>query len=99
MEGRISQMVEALERAADAGQPLLPPTRLGSLKSQVDSMTKQYEVEASANKALEEERQGCAISLIDGGLLDARDNRLTELEEQLERSCKVLGPSLLNMTI
>ena len=86
MEGRISQMVEALERAADAGLTSVTADEVRSLKSQVDSMTKQYEVEASANKALEEERQRLRdIADRLRGLLDARDNRLTELEEQLER--------------
>ena len=46
MEGRISQMVEALERAADAGLTSVTADEVRSLKSQVDSMTKQYEVEA-----------------------------------------------------
>ena len=82
----ISQMVEALERAADAGLTSVTADEVRSLKSQVDSMTKQYEVEASANKALEEERQRLRdIADRLRGLLDARDNRLTELEEQLER--------------
>ena len=86
MEGRISQMVEALERAADAGLTSITADEVRSLKSQVDSMTKQYEVEASANKALEEERQRLRdIADRLRGLLDARDSRLTELEEQLER--------------
>ena len=86
MEGRISQMVEALERAADAGLTSVTADEVRSLKSQVDNMTKQYEVEASANKALEEERQRLRdIADRLRGLLDARDNRLTELEEQLER--------------
>ena len=86
MEGRISQMVEALERAADAGLTSVTADEVRNLKSQVDSMTKQYEVEASANKALEEERQRLRdIADRLRGLLDARDSRLTELEEQLER--------------
>ena len=86
MEGRISQMVEALERAADAGLTSVTADEVRSLKSQVDHMTKQYEVEAAANKALEEERQRLRdIADRLRGLLDARDNRLTELEEQLER--------------
>ena len=86
MEGRVSQMVEALARAADAGLTSVTADEVRSLKSQVDNMTKQYEVEASANKALEEERQRLRdIADRLRGLLDARDNRLTELEEQLER--------------
>ena len=86
MEGRVAQMVEALERAADAGLTSVTADEVRSLKSQVDHMTKQYEVELSANKALEEERQRLRdIADRLRGLLDARDNRLTELEEQLER--------------
>ena len=57
MEGRITQMVEALERAADAGLTSVTADEVRSLKAQLDNMTKQYEVEQSANKALEEERQ------------------------------------------
>ena len=57
-----------------------------SLKSQLDAMTKQFEVEQAANKALEEERQRLRdIADRLRGLLDARDGRLGELEEQLER--------------
>ena len=86
LEGRVSQMVEALERAADAGLTSVTADEVRSLKAQVDNMTKQYEVEAAANKALEEERQRLRdIADRLRGLLDARDNRLTELEEQLER--------------
>ena len=86
MEGRVAQMVEALERAADAGLTSVTADEVRTLKSQVDNMTKQYEVELSANKALEEERQRLRdIADRLRGLLDARDSRLTELEEQLER--------------
>ena len=86
MEGRISQMVDALEKAAEAGLTSVTADEVRSLKSQVDSMTKQYEVENAANKALEEERQRLRdIADRLRGLLDARDNRLAELEEQLER--------------
>jgi chromosome segregation ATPase len=86
MEGRISQMVEALERAAEAGLTSVTADEVRSLKSQLDSMTKQFEVEQAANKALEEERQRLRdIADRLRGLLDARDGRLAELEEQLER--------------
>ena len=96
LEGRMSQMIEALERAADAGLTSVTADEVRSLKSQVDNMTKQYEVEASANKALEEERQRLRdIADRLRGLLDARDNRLTELEEQLERVMQ--GPRSLSL--
>ena len=86
MEGRISQMVEALERAADAGLTSVTAEEVRSLKSKLDTALAQNEAEQAANKALEEERQrlrDIADRLRD--LLDARDGRLGELEEQLER--------------
>ena len=86
MEGRISQMVEALERAAEAGLTSVTADEVRSLKSQLDATAKQFEVEQAANKALEEERQRLRdIADRLRGLLDARDGRLAELEEQLER--------------
>ena len=41
MEGRVAQMVEALERAADAGLTSVTADEVRTLKSQVDNMTKQ----------------------------------------------------------
>ena len=85
-EGRISQMVDALEKAAEAGLTSVTADEVRSLKSQLDSMSKQFEVEQAANKALEEERQRLRdIADRLRGLLDARDGRLGELAEQLER--------------
>ena len=56
------------------------------LKNQVDEKKRQLEVEKAAAEALEEERQRLRdIADRLRGLLDARDRRLGELEEQLER--------------
>ncbi len=86
MEGRISQMVEALERAAEAGLTSVTADEVRSLKSQLDDAIGKVEVETAANTALEEERQRLRdIADRLRGLLDARDSRLGELEEQLER--------------
>lgn len=86
MEGRISQMVEALERAAEAGLTSVTADEVRSLKSQLDDAIGKVEVETAANTALEEERQRLRdIADRLRGLLDARDSRLEELEEQLER--------------
>ena len=86
LEGRISQMVEALERAAEAGLTSVTAEEVRSLKSKLDAALMQNEAEQSANKALEEERQRLRdIADRLRGLLDARDGRLGELEEQLER--------------
>jgi uncharacterized protein YoxC len=86
LEGRIGQMVEALERAAEAGLTSVTAEEVRSLKSKLDAALMQNEAEQSANKALEEERQRLRdIADRLRGLLDARDGRLGELEEQLER--------------
>ena len=86
MEGRISQMVEALERAADAGLTSVTAEEVRLLKQQVDERQRQLDVEKAAAEALEEERQRLRdIADRLRGLLDARDRRLAELEEQLER--------------
>ena len=86
MEGRMSQMVEALERAADAGLTSVTADEVRLLKSQADSLSADLDAEKAANDALEEERQRLRdIADRLRGLLDARDKRLGELEEQIER--------------
>ena len=86
MEGRIGQMVEALEKAADAGLTSVTADEVRVLKQQVDDRQRQLDVEKAASEALEEERQRLRdIADRLRGLLDARDRRLAELEEQLER--------------
>lgn len=86
MEGRMSQMVEALERAADAGLTSVTADEVRALKSQADSLSGDLESEKAANNSLEEERQRLRdIADRLRGLLDARDKRLAELEEQIER--------------
>jgi len=86
MEGRMAQMVEALERAADAGLTSVTADEVRALKSKADALNADLDAEKAANDALEEERQRLRdIADRLRGLLDARDNRLAELEEQLER--------------
>ena len=86
MEGRMGQMVEALERAANAGLTSVTADEVRALKSQADALSGDLEAEKAANDALEEERQRLRdIAARLRGLLDARDTRLAELEEQLER--------------
>ena len=86
MEGRMAQMVEALERAADAGLTSVTADEVRALKVQADALSGDLDAEKAANDALEEERQRLRdIADRLRGLLDARDTRLAELEEQLER--------------
>jgi chromosome segregation ATPase len=75
-----------LEKAADAGLTSVTADEVRSLKNKLDEQTAQYEAEVAANNALEEERQRLRdIADRMRGLLDARDQRLADLEEQLER--------------
>ncbi len=86
LEGRMAQMVTALEKAADAGLTSVTAEEVRLLKQQVDERQRQLDVERAAAEALEEERQRLRdIADRLRGLLDARDRRLGELEEQLER--------------
>ena len=86
MEGRIGQMVVALERAADAGLTSITADEVRSLKSKSDSLVMDLTAEKAANESLEEERKRLRdIADRLRGLLDQRDQRLAELEEQLER--------------
>jgi chromosome segregation ATPase len=86
MEGRVGLMVEALERAADAGLTSVTADEVRALKVQVDALSANLDAEKAANDALEEERQRLRdIADRLRGLLDQRDQRLGELEEQLER--------------
>ena len=57
MEGRMGQMVVALERAADAGLTSVTADEVRALKAQSDSLSSDLEAEKAANNALEEERQ------------------------------------------
>ena len=86
MEGRMGQMIEALERAANAGLTSVTADEVRALKAQADALSVDLDAEKAANDALEEERQRLRdIADRLRGLLDARDTRLAELEEQLER--------------
>ncbi|MEK9700270.1 MAG: hypothetical protein VW270_31095, partial [Candidatus Poseidoniales archaeon] len=86
MEGRMMQMVGALERAANAGLTSVTAEDVRTMKTQLDEKARELDAEKAANEALEEERQRLRdIADRMRGLLDARDRRLAELEEQLER--------------
>ena len=86
LEERMQQMVIALEKAADAGLTGITADEVRSLKSRNNEIEADLKAEKAANDALEEERQRLRdIADRLRGLLDQRDGRLGELEEQLER--------------
>ena len=86
MEGKVEQLVDALDKAAQAGLTSVTADEVRALKSQLDQRSGELDAEAAANAALEEERQRLRdIADRLRGLLDQRDKRLGELEEQLER--------------
>ena len=86
LEERMQQMVIALEKAADAGLTGITADEVRSLKSKNNEIEADLKAEKASNDALEEERQRLRdIADRLRGLLDQRDSRLGELEEQLER--------------
>ena len=86
MEGKVEQLVEALDKAAQAGLTSVTADEVRALKAQLDQRSGELAAETAANAALEEERQRLRdIADRLRGLLDQRDKRMGELEEQLER--------------
>ena len=86
MEGKVDQLVEALDRAAQAGLTSVTADEVRALKAQLDQRSGELDAETAANAALEDERQKLRdISDRLRSLLDQRDKRMGELEEQLER--------------
>ena len=86
MEGKVEQLVEALDKAAQAGLTSVTADEVRALKARLDQRSGELAAEAAANVALEEERQRLRdIADRLRGLLDQRDKRMGELEEQLER--------------
>ena len=86
MEEKMDQLVEALDKAAQAGLTSITADEVRGLKSQLDAREEDLAAESAAREALEEERQRLRdIADRLRGLLDQRDRRLAEMEEQLER--------------
>ncbi|MBK29688.1 MAG: hypothetical protein CMB49_03135 [Euryarchaeota archaeon] len=86
LEAKMDQLVAALDKAAQAGLTSITADEVRGLKGQLDQREEDLAAEIAAREALEEERQRLReIADRLRGLLDQRDRRLGELEEQLER--------------
>ena len=86
LEAKMDELVSALDKAAQAGLTSITADEVRGLKGQLDSREEDLAAEVAAREALEEERQRLRdIADRLRGLLDQRDRRLGELEEQLER--------------
>lgn len=86
MEERVGRMVVALERAADAGLTSVTADEVRRLKQENDEAHAAIAAEQATVQGLEEERQRLRdIADRLRGLIDARDQRLAELEDQVER--------------
>ena len=86
LEAKMDQLVSALDKAAQAGLTSITADEVRGLKGQLDQREEDLAAEIAAREALEEERQRLReIADRLRGLLDQRDRRLGELEEQLER--------------
>ena len=79
MEGRMAQMVEALERAADAGLTSVTADEVRALKSKADALNADLDAEKAANDALEEERQRLR------DIADIGDVTVTCVEDPIEK--------------
>lgn len=86
MEERVGRMVVALERAAEAGLTSVTAEEVRRLKKDNDEALTALAAERATVHAMEEERQRLRdIADRLRGLIDARDQRLAELEDQVER--------------
>ncbi len=86
MEERVERMVVALERAADAGLTSVTADEVRRLKQLNEEAQSALASEQASVKSLEEERQRLRdIADRLRGLIDVRDQRLAELEDQVER--------------
>lgn len=86
MEERVGRMVVALERAAEAGLTSVTAEEVRRLKNENEEVLTALAAEQATVHAMEEERQRLRdIADRLRGLIDARDQRLAELEDQVER--------------
>jgi len=86
MEERVERMVVALERAADAGLTSVTADEVRRLKQLNEEAQGALAGEQASVRSLEEERQRLRdIADRLRGLIDVRDQRLAELEDQVER--------------
>jgi len=85
MEGKIDQMLDALQKAANVGLTSISLEELQKMKINLDKSELELEGERAAVIALEEER-GRLREIIEKlrGFLDLRDKRILEVEEQVE---------------
>ena len=95
MEGKLDEMIAALQKAANVGLTSITAEEFQAMRDTVRDAEMQFEAERAAVVALEEER----IRLREiverlRGLLDQRDKRLLEMEEQMESMMR--GPKSIS---
>ena len=85
MEGKIDQMLEALQKAANVGLTSISLEELQKMRVELENSELELEGERAAVAALEGER-GRLREIVEKlrGMLDLRDKRLLEVEEQVE---------------
>tara|TARA_X000000368_G_scaffold418103_1_gene416553 strand:+ start:9274 stop:10485 length:1212 start_codon:yes stop_codon:yes gene_type:complete len=85
MEGKIDQMLDALQKAANVGLTSISLEEFQKMRMGLESSELELEGERAAIIALEEERNRLR-EIIEKlrGMLDLRDKRLLEVEEQVE---------------
>ena len=86
LESKLDQLMEALERAAEAGLTSVTADEVRNLNQDVDDLQRQLETEKTEIGVLEDERdQLREIVEQVRGMLNQRDERIKEMEGQLQR--------------
>ena len=95
MEKKIDQMLSALQKAANVGLTSISLEEFQKMKDGLEDLELKFEGERAAVIALEDER-GRLREIIDKlrGMLDLRDKRILEVEEQVENLMR--GPKSIS---
>ena len=100
MEGKLDQLVNALEKATEAGLTSITADEVRQLNKELEEAHRRIESEQVENSTVAEERDKLR-EMVDQtkSILEQRDLRIKELESQMQRLMMDLDLFLLNMII
>ena len=86
LQGKIVKLLEAIEKAANAGLASITADEVQSIKDQLDEVGLELEDERRRNQILESEKENLTeVSERMTELLDQKEKRITEMELQIEK--------------
>ena len=86
MEGKVDQLVDALEKAAEAGLTSITADEVRMLNKELEDTHRRIETGDAEREALESERERLREMVEQvRGLLEQRDLRIKEMESQMQR--------------